>query len=354
MKYAHLAPILSRTFRSMGDTRRSLRVMNAPAGTENGDYVKEPAMPQSAVRGSSSVKYFILGPLEISVGGIPIPLPRPRERRALAALLLDVNRSVSTDRIAEALWDGAPPPTAQAQIRNVLTALRQHLALVGGSAPICRTGAGFVLRAGAGQLDLEDFEAEITRGGEFVREGRLAAASVALRRALALWRGAALDGMDGRMLDAEAYRLEEQRLVCLEQCIEIDLALGRHREIAGEVAGLVEQYPLREHLVELLMIALYRSGRRQDALTAFAAARDSLRQTIGLDPRPELVALQEAILRGDTSERHRVPQTDSASEFARLKRENELLRQQLATIRSALPDARTGIPAPIPDSESAE
>jgi DNA-binding SARP family transcriptional activator len=248
------------------------------------------------------VRYGILGPVEVRAGDEPSYVGGPRERRTLAALLLNANRQVSAERLSDLLWDERPPPTATAQIRNTIAALRRQLAVMTGSqSPIERAAGGYVIRVDDDQLDATVFDAQVRQGRSLAAQGRLGDAVEALRVALELWRGPALDGVPGRVFEAEAAGLEERRLVCLEQRVEWDLALGRHRELVGEVATLVGAYPLRERLVEAQMMCLYRVGRRADALDAFMAARTRFAEQAGLDPGARLVRLQKAILCGDPS-----------------------------------------------------
>ena len=130
------------------------------------------------------------------------------------------------------------------------------------------------------------------------RRAREAAAT--LRQALALWRGPALaDVADERFAQPEIARLEDLRLACLTDRIDADLACGRHEEVAGELEALVRQHPLRERLRGQQMLALYRAGRQADALEAYRAAYEALVDGLGIEPSPELRALEAAILRHD-------------------------------------------------------
>jgi DNA-binding SARP family transcriptional activator len=248
------------------------------------------------------VEYRILGPVEVRAAGVVTYVGGPRERRILVALLLNPDRVVSTHRLYEVLWGERPPLTAATQIRNAVSALRRHLAAAnGGRSPVERADAGFVIRVGDDELDAVHFDRQARAGRALADQGRLPAAVAALRAATQMWRGPALGGLGAPVLDSEATALEERRRACLEQRIELDLALGHHAELIGELSRLVIEYPLWEHLAEQQIIALYRSGRRQDALDAFAAARDRLAEHAGLDPRPQLVRLQKAVLEDDAS-----------------------------------------------------
>src|SRR5262249_29044229 len=132
---------------------------------------------------------------------------------------------------------------------------------------------------------------------EAVRAEPLVAAEK-LREALALWRGPALaDFAYESFAQAAIVRLEELRLTALEQRIEVDLALGRHAELVGELEQLVGEQPLRERLRGQLMLALYRSGRQAEALEAYRSARSALLEELGIEPSAPLRQLETAILR---------------------------------------------------------
>src|SRR5206468_10627972 len=130
--------------------------------------------------------------------------------------------------------------------------------------------------------------------------GRPADAKAVLQRALALWRGPALaDFAYESYARAEAARLDELRVVALEDSIEAELALGQHAVAVAELERLVVEQPLRERLWGMLMLALYRSGRQAEALRAYTHARTTLADELGIDPGPALQRLEDEILRQD-------------------------------------------------------
>ena len=239
-------------------------------------------------------RFGILGPVEVSVDGVAVRIGGPREKKALAALLLWPRQVLSVDRLGEVLWDDQAPATARAQVHNTIARLRHNL----GDA-ITRSGPGYVIDIADEQCDASEFRTRVAAGIALAGQGNLAGAAGTLRAALELWRGPALDGLDSARLDGEARRLDEERLACLERRIEVDLALGRHGDLTGELAALVREYPLRERLVELRMLALYRSGRRLEALDTFNETRVRLAQQTGLDPPAALERLHRAVLGAD-------------------------------------------------------
>ena len=161
-------------------------------------------------------------------------------------------------------------------------------------------GGGYLLRLRRHRLDARQFEALVATGRAEVSRDPAAAAAT-LRTALALWRGPALAGLTGSTLQAAASTWDEQRMICLEGCLRIELDLGRHGQVAAELASLVAQNPFRESLVGLLMVALDRAGRRSEALDAYHRLRRHLADELGIDPGPEVRRIHQAVLRVDAA-----------------------------------------------------
>lgn len=246
------------------------------------------------------MSYRILGPVEVAFRDNVVSVGGPRERKALGLLLLDAGRPTPTYRLAEVLWGTAPPSSASAQLRNVMAILRRRITEASGQpAPITRCGNGFMIEVKPGQLDLDVFRARARAARDLIAVGNYEHAVDALRSGLALWRGPLFGDLDTVVLETERHQLEEERLAAVEQAFELEVALGRCRDVVGELATLVARHPLRERLVELHMLALYRCGRRQAALDSFARARARLREQVGLDPRPQLLEIHAAVLQGD-------------------------------------------------------
>jgi DNA-binding SARP family transcriptional activator/Tfp pilus assembly protein PilF len=246
------------------------------------------------------MRFGILGPVTAWTADGTAQVGGPREHRLLAALLLSPNRRVTVDRLMSVLWADQPPATARDQVHNSVRLLRRNL-----DVDLTWDGGGFVLAVVPDDLDASRFERWVRAAVELPD----AEAAALLRRALDLWRGAALSGLDSRELGAEARRLDEQRLTCLERRIDLDLALGRDQELVAELRALVAEHPLRERLHALLMRALYRSGRQAEALTTYREARALLVEELGIEPGAELAELEQAILRSDPSLRPPVTST---------------------------------------------
>jgi DNA-binding SARP family transcriptional activator len=245
------------------------------------------------------VEIRILGPVEVLVGGQRLPLRGQRARVVLAVLALDANRVVPMERLIEALWDYDPPATARAQVQICISAIRRSLTDAGMTGRVRTCSPGYVLAARPGELDVTVFEEQVGRARRLAADGRTADAAETLRDGLALWRGRALAGMSGRLIESRALRLDDQRLTAIAERIRLDLALGRNAEVVGELLDLLAEHPLREGLYANLMLALYRSGRQGEALETYRRARRALVEELGIEPGEELRQLERAILAGN-------------------------------------------------------
>jgi len=246
----------------------------------------------------------VLGPVGLGVaGGAQTEIARPQLRILLAILSVSSNRTVADSTLVDALWSEDLSRERERNLHAGVYQLRRRLAQAVPDAGerLTRTAGGYRLDLRSGELDAEVFSSLAAEGRNHASTGNFAAASELFGKALQLWRGRAL--ADAAPLCArligDAERLEEQRLSATEDKLDCDLALGRHSELTAEIYQLVAEYPLRERLIRQLMLALYRSGRRSDALAAFDAARQHLAREVGLDPSPLLRELQNQMLRDD-------------------------------------------------------
>lgn len=246
---------------------------------------------------AETLGFGLLGPLEITVDGDDCT-PKGRHQRVLLTLLLvRLNETVPSEQLADRLWDGRPPPTALNALQVYVSQLRK---LFPGRTVIETVAPGYRLAAPASTLDLYRFQDKWRRGRELFEAGDGRQASELLREALSLWRGDPLvDVQYDAFGGAEARRLEEMRLDATIDRIQVDLALGRHSQVIGELGALVDLHPLREQFASLLMIALYRAGRQADALTVAAQIRTRLDAEYGLMPSSELRELERSILNHD-------------------------------------------------------
>ena len=286
------------------------------------------------------MEFLILGPLEAVDGGRKLPLGGTKQRALLAMLLLHAGEVVSSDRLIEELWGAARSKDAGKALSVAVARLRKALAPARSpeDEPLLVTRPpGYQLSLAPDQLDLHRFE-------RLVAEARAAAdpatAARKLRDALALWRGPPLGDLAYESFaQAHIARLDELRLTAIEDRLRADLELGRHAELVGELESLVVEHPLRERLRELLMLALYRSGRQAEALDAYADARRTLVEELGIEPGRELRTLQEAIL-------HQEPALDvsAAAEAAEAPSRGVFVgrERELASLMTALRDALAG------------
>jgi YVTN family beta-propeller protein len=217
-------------------------------------------------------------------------------RALLAVLLLHRGEVVSTDRLIDALWGERASGTAAKTVQVYVSNLRKAL----GDGLLITRGHGYLLRAQAGQVDSERFEALVLDGRRRLAAGDARGARERLREALALWRGPPLGDLAYEPFAQSAIaRLEEARLEALEDRIDADLAIGELAGLVGELEVLVDEHPLRERLQGQLMLALYRSGRQADALERYQQARRELVDQLGLEPGRALQELERAILAQD-------------------------------------------------------
>ncbi|MGY0235494.1 tetratricopeptide repeat protein [Longispora urticae] len=233
----------------------------------------------------------LLGPVEYWHDDRPLPLGPPMQRAVLAVLALDAGRPVSVDRLVDGLWGEDSPARPQGMIQTYVSRLRALLRPVGTT--ITRRGAGYALDLPPDQVDLHVFR-------QRAAEARAAGDRAGLRAALDLWRGEPLADLPGSdLVDRVRAGLTEERLTALETCLDRELDAGLHREVLAELSTLTGAYPLREEPLRLLMLALYRGGRQAEALERYDEGRRLLADELGLEPSPELAALQGRILRGD-------------------------------------------------------
>lgn len=253
------------------------------------------------------MQFRILGPVEVhdERTGLRILPTGAKQRALLGALVVKAGQVVSVHRLIDELWGEHPPA-------NATNALQAHVARLRRLLPVPAAGSGeahhewivtrslgYVLRLGRASTDAEHFQ-RLAAQGRAVAAGDPEQAAELLRRALALWRGPALEGsVRGDICAAEAAQLEESRLVALEVLYDACLRSARHDEITGELEELTTDHPMRERFYDLLMVALYRCGRQAEALSVYDRARKRLVHELGVEPGPALRSRMEAILNHD-------------------------------------------------------
>ncbi|MFI6475194.1 BTAD domain-containing putative transcriptional regulator [Streptomyces sp. NPDC050516] len=261
----------------------------------------------------------VLGPLGVRVNGVGVMPSAPKPRKVLALLALHVDRVVPVGLLVEELWGERPPRSARTTLQTYVLQLRELIgaALESDAGPhgvdgvvsakdvLVTVPGGYVLRGGGGSSDVREFDRLAGMGYRAMDAEDFVGASRWLGEALALWSGSALaDVRVGAQLEVEVCRLEEARLCALYQRIEADLRLGRHREVLGELTVLVSRYRTHEALHGQFMLALYRSGRRSEALSVYQRLRQALVRDLGLEPSAGLRRLQQMMLQASEPTPH--------------------------------------------------
>ncbi|MEO8107433.1 MAG: BTAD domain-containing putative transcriptional regulator [Actinomycetes bacterium] len=263
-----------------------------------------------------TVTFGVLGPLQVLDGnGAQRPVPSSQERTLLACLIARAGSAVSTDALIESIWGERPPRTAGKSLQNHVVRLRRILEPDHGGSPVVLVTdeSGYRLAVPDESIDARVFESLARLGSRAYREGRVSAAAQTLHEALALWRGHAFEGMETiGFAERESHRLEEMRLLTLEDRIAADIDLGHARDVVAELEMLLTDEPLRERLWQLLMLALYRSGRQGDALVAYGRARALISDELGVEPGPQLQQIQAMVLEQssalDETQAHGLPE----------------------------------------------
>ncbi|WP_030623050.1 AfsR/SARP family transcriptional regulator [Streptomyces sclerotialus] len=250
-----------------------------------------------------TLRFEVLGPLRVRRGGTELRLGQMQQRVVLAVLLLNANRPLDYGQLMDAVWGSDPPAHAVNLLQRHASGLRRVLEPDRPprepSRLLAWTDAGYQLSVPAGRLDLHQFEQQVTHAHAAATAGDVPAAAEALHGALRLWQGRVCEGLVSPLLDTERQRLDERHLSVLEERIELDLTLGSNHDLIGELRQLVADHPLREKPHGLLMLALYRSGSRADALSVFRQARRMLRDELGIEPSNYLQGLHEQVLTAD-------------------------------------------------------
>jgi DNA-binding SARP family transcriptional activator/basic membrane lipoprotein Med (substrate-binding protein (PBP1-ABC) superfamily) len=244
-----------------------------------------------------SMDFRLLGALEVSAGGVAVDLGPPKQRALLAILLLHVGEIVSIDRLIDLLWGENPPRTATHSIQIYVSDLRKGLESIGGKQVLATRPPGYQLDADPGSIDASQFERMVADGTHKLRTGDAGEGVQQLRAALSLWRGPALSDFTYEEF-AQPYirRFHDLHLDAIEELAAAQLEEGHAIDVISLLDAAIRDDPLRERSRELLMLALYRSGRHAEALRTYQQLRSVLVEELGLDPSPPLQRLQERIL----------------------------------------------------------
>jgi SARP family transcriptional regulator, regulator of embCAB operon len=263
------------------------------------------------------LRFQILGPLRAFRGDDELDLGPGKQRAVLTVLLLNAGRPVSVTQIIDAVWSDDPPENGANVVQKYVAGLRRVLdpdqPPRSPTQLLALTDAGYVLRVRPDNVDAEVFQQKVRLARAARAENRLADAAAELRTAFGLWHGEPLAGLSGHVFDAARARLVDGRATALESWAEAGLRLGHHREIVADLVRMVGEFPFREQLRGLLMLALYRCGRQAEALATFRDVRSLLRTEYGIEPGGSLQDLHRRILRSDPTLAAPVSATDPAA-----------------------------------------
>jgi DNA-binding SARP family transcriptional activator len=244
---------------------------------------------------TDELRFRLLGPLDVQVVGQSVALGGIKRRTILAALLLNANRSVTFDQLIDAVWPTAPPRSALGNLYTYVSGLRRDLP--SGEARITTHSSGYSIAVQRHELDLHTFDDLTTRAMRWRAAGCHTEALDLLDRASALWRGAPLEDLPANPAwDADLALLAEGRLAATEERLALLVELGRHASAISEARALLRGHPFRERTWQQLMLALYHSGRRAEALQVYVDVRKRFADELGIEPGPELRGTQGMIL----------------------------------------------------------
>ncbi|MEU3569937.1 BTAD domain-containing putative transcriptional regulator [Kitasatospora sp. NPDC036755] len=243
------------------------------------------------------LRFAVLGPLRGWRDGGELALGSPQQRSLLLALLLRANHPVSIGQLVDDLWGEEPPAKPSAVIRTYVHRLRRVL---GAAAPTTLSG-GYLLAVDPGGLDTHRAEELVGEARELRAAGEHDRAAAVLRSALALWQGEPMTGLPGPYAERQRGEWAERRVTVLEACLEAEVEAGPSGEAVAELTAVVAEHPLRERFSELLMLALYRTGRQAEALGVYRATDRRLATQLGVCAGPGLRELQRRILAADAT-----------------------------------------------------
>jgi DNA-binding SARP family transcriptional activator len=248
------------------------------------------------------MKVCALGPLDVRCDGVAVTPTAGKPRQVFAMLAMRAGKIVTVAALIEELWGADPPLSASSTMQTYILKLRRLIGRHGSAKDILMTRpGGYLLNLPADAVDVYRYRELAVAGEHALVAGDYDTASRLLSGALDMWRGPALvDVTVGVLLGIEVTWLEQSRLSVIESRVEVDLRLGRHHELLGELAELVSRYPMHERLCMQYMTALAVCGLRWRALEIFWALREALVRELGVEPSFPVQRLQRAILNADT------------------------------------------------------
>ncbi|MGP3961930.1 BTAD domain-containing putative transcriptional regulator [Nonomuraea sp. 3N208] len=244
-------------------------------------------------------RFTVLGPPALYRGDERLDLGAPQQQAVLMVLLANGGSFVRISELIDGLWGEQAPASGEAVIRTYISRIRRLLSEDGPGQAISSQSGGYMLDPSLSALDAAEFAELVETARRERASGHLEAAAKCLEEALGLWTGTALAGVPGEAAERERFRLERLRLTATQELLRLRLELGEHAVVVAEVPLLIEQNRLEEPLYEIYLLALYRSGRRADALEVYRMVYDLLGKELGVSPGPRLREIHDQILRAD-------------------------------------------------------
>ncbi|GAA4526233.1 MULTISPECIES: AfsR/SARP family transcriptional regulator [Nonomuraea] len=246
-----------------------------------------------------ALKIKILGPWEVTADDEPVKVAGERRVGLLARLALSAGHVVPAEQLLADVWGQSTAATAAKQLHIVVSKIRDLLSRHQENEVITTVAGGYRLNVERENVDAHLFTLLSGRAGAARARGEAATADRLFQHALTLWRGGALTGITAPWAQVEAARLEEERLMALEDHADLRLAAGDHRALVPMLTAHTLSHPLRERARAQLMLALYRASRASEALAVYRDTRSVMVGDLGIEPGPGLRRMQEAVLRRD-------------------------------------------------------
>jgi DNA-binding SARP family transcriptional activator len=256
-------------------------------------------------RPTSTLIFKLFGTVGLVSEGRLVALQGGRQRSLLATLLISSGKVVTKEQFFEELWDGRPVAKADNALQALVARLRKLLKIQFGVQfardRLITLPTGYVLNTETDEVDASLFERLATEAHALLATDPVRARDI-LNTALALWDGPVLEGVAGGPLcHGSVLHYEETRLAAIEDKFHASIACGMESGVISELKKMAMLYPWRERLAEMLMVALYRSGRQADALREYNVVRRRLVEELGMEPSPMLKDRMQAILNQDPS-----------------------------------------------------
>jgi SARP family transcriptional regulator, regulator of embCAB operon len=252
-----------------------------------------------------TVIFKLFGSVGLVADGRLLAIQGGRQRTLLATLLINSGRIVTKEQFFEELWEGRPLAKANNALQALVTRLRRLLRTTFGEEfareRLITLPTGYVLHAETEEIDAKLFEHLVGLAHQHLDADPVKARDL-LTEALDLWDGPVLEGVAGGPLcHSSVLHYEESRLAAIEDKFHACIVAGIQGGVISELKKMAMLYPWRERLAEMLMIALYRSGRQADALREYNVVRRRLVDELGMEPSTMLQDRMQAILNHDPS-----------------------------------------------------